>query len=178
MIMNRLTDLSKCVALLLVLGAYAPAYGQSSIDYFHNSGRAFIRGSLDQALQLVNEGLAVAPDDLKLQALKEEIEKERQESGGQGEQEQGNEEQEGGEGDQEQEPDPNSEEGGQGPGGDPSGEGGQSGQQPEEEEPPPPENMTPEQAELLLEALRQDEEELLRQAQTLPGRPVAVQRDW
>lgn len=54
----------------------------------------------------------------------------------------------------------------------------QEEQQQEEQAPQNPQELTREQAERILEALKNEEEELLRQVQKVKGRPRRVAKDW
>lgn len=51
-------------------------------------------------------------------------------------------------------------------------------QNPDQEEPEQREEMTEEQAEQILEALQNDEQELLRQVWRMKGKPRSVEKDW
>jgi len=52
---------------------------QTSGDFFNRAARSYVKTDKDQALQSVNEGLGKFPGDTKLQALKEKLEKEKEE---------------------------------------------------------------------------------------------------
>lgn len=52
---------------------------QSAGDFFNRAARSYVKTETDQALQTVNDGLSKYPNDAKLKALKEKLEKEQQE---------------------------------------------------------------------------------------------------
>jgi tetratricopeptide (TPR) repeat protein len=54
----------------------------------------------------------------------------------------------------------------------------QEQEQEQEEQPDPSEEMTQEQAEQILQALQNDEEELMRQVWRMRGKPRSVDKDW
>ena len=182
------------LSLAVVFFAFAvPVQAQTSEVYFHEAGQEYIGDALDEALATVDEGLQTYPGDAKLQALKEKLEeeKENQQQGDSSEDdegEQGEEQEPEGEeqeSDEEQEQDEESE-GNQ----DEPQEGEseqqneddseQSGEQDQQPQPAPqdPTELSREQAERILQALGNEEEQLLRQAQKLPARPQAVEKDW
>ena len=174
--------------------AQAQAPPQTSGEYFHEAGQEYIGDALDEALATVDEGLRSYPDDSKLQALKEKLEEEQEnqqqqsESGEEDEGEQGeDQEPQGEENESEEEQDQNQE--GESEQDEPqSGEQEQqseddpeqSGAQDEQPQPTPqdPTELSQEQAERILQALGDEEEQLLRQVQKLPARPRTVKKDW
>ncbi len=163
--------------LITTLGAET-ARAQSAERFFHEAGGQFIAEKVPEALQTVNAGLAAFPSDPKLQALKKKIEEEQKGDGGGsgGSGEQGDKQNEQGQ----QKPDekqPPSEEPQQG---DPQSEEEQS--EPEEQlggtPESAPEKVSREQAERILQALEENEEELLKEVQRLKSRPRRVEKDW
>lgn len=70
------------LALALVLPARAQPSGdaQRATPYFHEAAQQYVNANLQQALATVNEGLRVAPDDARLQTLREKIRQQRQQS--------------------------------------------------------------------------------------------------
>ena len=194
--MNRLFFSLALVFSVLAASAQAQPQTQTSGDYFHEAGQEYIGDALDEALATVGEGLQTYPDDAKLQALKEKLEEEQEnqqqqsESGEENEDEgekgedqepQGEENESEEEQDQDQEgeseqDEPQSGEQEQQSEDDPE----QSGAQDEQPQPAPqdPTELSQEQAERILQALGDEEEQLLRQVQKLPARPRAVKKDW
>lgn len=55
------------------------SYAQSSEDFFNRAARSYVKTEADQALKSVNNGLQRYPNDAKLKALKEKLEKEKEE---------------------------------------------------------------------------------------------------
>jgi DNA anti-recombination protein RmuC len=51
---------------------------QSAGDYFNRAARSYVKTDKDQALQTVNDGLGKYPSDAKLKALKEKLEQEQE----------------------------------------------------------------------------------------------------
>ena len=62
----------------LVLLSFGESFGQSSGDYFNRAARSYVKTEKDQALQTVNDGLTKYPNDAKLKALKEKLEQEQE----------------------------------------------------------------------------------------------------
>ena len=89
----------RLLAFLFVFAA-APVAAQSVADYYHTAAQAYIGGDNAEAEQAAVAGLALAPNDAKLQALLEKIrERNPDDSGGEQEQDKA-EQQEDGEGEQ------------------------------------------------------------------------------
>ncbi|MGI9175626.1 MAG: hypothetical protein ACR2GR_09950 [Rhodothermales bacterium] len=172
----------------------APVQAQTSDDYFHGAGQEYIGDALDDALATVDEGLQTYPDDGKLQALKEKLEEEQEnqkqqsESGEEDKGEEGEDQEPQGE-ENESEEEPEQDQEGESEQDEPqSGEQEQqseddpeqSGAQDEQPQPAPqdPTELSQEQAERILQALGDEEEQLLRQVQKLPASPRTVKKDW
>lgn len=64
--------------IFLWLGAVG-ASAQSAANYFHNAAGLYINGEMETAEQAAEAGLAIDPDDVKLQALLERIREEQEE---------------------------------------------------------------------------------------------------
>ncbi|WP_074223720.1 hypothetical protein [Algoriphagus halophilus] len=64
---------------LIFMLAWFPVSAQTSGDYFNRAARSYVKTEKEQALNTVNEGLGKFPGDVKLQALKEKLEKEQEE---------------------------------------------------------------------------------------------------
>lgn len=64
--------------IFLWLGAVG-ASAQSAANYFHNAAGLYINGEMETAEQEAEAGLAIDPDDVKLQALLERIREEQEE---------------------------------------------------------------------------------------------------
>ena len=68
--------LSVLVLSLLFAGE---SLAQSAGDYFNRAARSYVKTERENALKEVNDGLGKFPDDAKLKALKEKLEKEQEE---------------------------------------------------------------------------------------------------
>ena len=94
----------RSLAFLLLLVA-APAGAQSAVDFYHDAARLYIAEDNAQAERAAEAGLALAPDDQKLQALLEKIrernDQEEQQGGGEPQQDDAEDQQQG-EGEQQQ----------------------------------------------------------------------------
>lgn len=173
------------------------ARAQSADDFFHSGARSYVESQLPVALEAVNAGLDVDPDNARLTALKQEIEKEmenqeqqqgdnsQQSSDDQQQQQQEQSDEENSEQESEQQEDPEqqeqeqqdeqqqnqSEE-------NESEENEEQGEQTPQDTPPDPNELSKEQAERILQALENEEEKLLREVQKIKGRPRRVEKDW
>lgn len=186
--------------------AAQPARQAEAMTYYHDGARQFIDGDLATAGQTVDVGLAIAPDNPRLRALRELIRQQEQQDGGGGESpdedgDEGGQPPEGGQGDDSGESDgaddpaDPSQDGGtpdapddptQGPSpqsdgsnaaGDPSQNGGAGGAAPDGRE-RPASRLDRAQAGAILDAVGGDERLLLR---ALPRRPTPgrqPERDW
>lgn len=166
----------------------------------YNAGNtAFRRDDLQAAVDRYKQALLADPDDenarfnyevAKRQLDEEQQQDQQQQQGGdEGEQNPEDEQQEGDEqqqGEQDpQDPQQGDEEEDQQQGeGDQQEEQQQDPQEPGEEEqpqqqpPPDPNELSRQQAEQILDALENEEEQLLRQVQQMKGRPRQVEKDW
>ncbi len=61
---------------LIILGNVK---AQTSVDFFNRAARSYVKTERDEALKTVNDGLSKFPNDSKLKALKEKLEKEQEE---------------------------------------------------------------------------------------------------
>ena len=165
--------------------AHAPNEDAVTRSAFNAGNNAFTRQQLERALEHYQTALLADPDneDAKFnyefvsRQLKEQ-QNQQQDSGGDDQQEDEQNEQQEGEQNQEQnenqqgEQEQNNQQ--QNDQGQDDQEQEQSGEQNEPREVP----LTREQAERILEALENDEEELLREVQKMEGRPRRVAKDW
>lgn len=163
----------------------------------YNAGNALMQAQkLEEALELYREALLEDPSnedakhnyELARRQLEEQQKQDQQQDGEQDEgenedqQNQGNEDQnqseneeDGQQDEQQQSPDEQEQQQNQGD------EGQQDPQQPEEQDGQPqqnPETLTREEAKRMLEALQNQEEQLLREVQKLKTRPRRVDKDW
>ncbi len=188
------------ISLAAVILAVVPAVsGQSPERAFHDGARVYVDGKLAEAGEIVAGGLAEFPTDPKLLALNAliEQEKERQQQSGEGnseqqEQEQ-NQDQESQQNQSGNEEDPSQDESGEGEQKqeeEQQGEGEPDPQEPSEEQQPDDreqqsveagenqDQLSRAQAIRILQALQNEEEELLREVQKIKGRPRRVEKDW
>lgn len=70
----KLTGLLFAFFLLVAL----EGMGQTAGDYFNRAARSYVKTEKEQALKEVNDGLGKFPNDAKLKALKEKLEKEQE----------------------------------------------------------------------------------------------------
>ncbi|WP_412062142.1 hypothetical protein [Rubrivirga sp. IMCC45206] len=170
------------LVLLASLALLAQAPPPQASDLYHTGAQAFIDGDTGRALQAVQAGLALAPDDAKLQALRDLIEQQQdeQDEGG-GQQDQPQDGGEGDEGEPEGEGDPPPGEG------DSDAEADQTRTQDQQagagEAPAQPTGtqqgaMTPEQAERILDAVGGEEQLLLRELRRNPSQRQRSEKDW
>ena len=185
--MTRVFFLIAAVALLAQAPAPRPS-GPSPADLYHQGARAFVDGENDAARRAVEAGLAAAPDDARLQALKDLIDQQDQEDdqedGGQQDQSQnsdpGEQDQDGEQGEDGQNPPDQPEDG--------SGDAEQDQtrtappQQTTEGETPPPARergqMSAAQAERILDAVGGEERLLLRELNRAPSQRSRSDKDW
>ena len=172
--MNSARSISFLAALGLLAGGLARA-GEPSRYYFDHGAEQFTRDDIEKARAWVDEGLVLYPQDERLIALKQLLEQQQQQQQQQQDQDSGSQQdrQEPGEGEQDREPEePRQEE---------QGKAGEPQEQPGEDQ--PASAMTPEEAERILDAMRDresaertrfTEERLRREARRLPP----VEKDW
>ena len=182
------------IAATLGLLPVVPASSQTAEVFFHGGASSYIDGKVEDAELQVERGLALEPEDQKLIALQEllrqEKENRQQQRSGENENSQDNE----GEKEPEEQQSEGSEEGEQEQGEEseepredearPEGDEPQSGESgPEERDrgegtPEIPEELSRDEALRILQALQNEEEQLLREVQKVKGRPRQVEKDW
>ncbi|MDZ8119245.1 hypothetical protein [Pontiella agarivorans] len=163
---------------------------ETDIDntYFHPAASMYIHGDAAGASNLVHTGLAQFPDNGKLLRLKELLDQQQQnqdqqnqdqqdqnqdqDQQNQDQQEQNNDQQNQDQQNQDQQ-DQNQDQ--QSP---PEPEQPQEQNQPAQQEPPRAEEMSPDEAERLMDAMKQDEETKRLMLQPVMGAPVKVDKDW
>ena len=159
--------------------------------YFHPAASLYIQGDLSSASNLVANGLSTYPDNGKLKRLKELIEQQQEQEDQQNDdqnqdqqdqdqenqdeqQDQDNQDQQNDENqDQEEEPEDQDEEN--------EDEQDQDPQQQDQEQqqaPPKAEQMSEDEAERLLDAMKQDEKNKRLNLHPVMGAPVQVDKDW
>jgi len=174
------TAFLRSILITLALAAYVHADLPSAKDYFNYGSATFIREEPEKALAIVNEGLEHYPEDEPLIRLKELLEQQNEQqnqdnqSKDQNNQEQDQDQQQGDQDEQSEDPSDQNEE--------------QEAPPPEPEDEQPPtepsaEEMTEEEAEMVLDSLRQLEqaqrEMLMREIikQQMRDMPP-VEKDW
>lgn len=128
--------------------------------YFHPAASLYIQGNAGDASNLVARGLAEFPNDGKLKRLKELLEKQQDQE----QQDQQNQEQEQDSQDQQQDDQQQDQP-----------------DQPEQQQQPEPqraEQMSQDEAEQLLDAMKQEEKNKRLELHPVMGRPVKVDKDW
>lgn len=155
-----------------VLFAAGSLYGETARELFNPPAREYIVGNTAAASNLVTQALQKYPDDEKLLKLKELIDQQQQQQQNQNQkdQQQQNQEQQPDPSDQTDQPD------------DPTDQPDPAEQPPEQEQPQQPPRpageMTPEEAEQLLDAMRQNEQDKRTDLRPFLGQPVRVEKDW
>ena len=146
-------------------------------DYFHPAASAFIHGDTTTASNRVELGLQRYPNEPKLMQLKKLIEQQEQQ-----EQQPDSEDPSQNQQDQSQESDSSQQ---QSNADDPSESSPETPSQSDERmtsesspSMPQAEEMSPEEAQRLLDAMRQDEENKRSQLKPIMGAPFNVERDW
>lgn len=152
------------IFILCLVAANALAdSSESDANYFHPAASLYIQGDSAGASNLVAKGLSIYPDDGKLKRLKELLEQQQEQEQQQQDQQNQNDQQQNQdqENQQEQQPQDQNQE-----------------QQEQPPEPPSAEQMTEDEAEQLLDAMRQEEQNKRRQLHPILGAPVKVDKDW
>lgn len=146
-------------------------------DYFHPAASAFIHGDTTTASNRVERGLQRYPNEPKLMRLKKLLEQQQQE-----EQQPDSEDPSQNQQDQSQESDSSQQQSDTNDPSEPSPETPSQSEENKASETPPPEpqaeEMSPEEAQRLLDAMRQDEENKRSQLKPIMGAPFNVDRDW
>ncbi len=163
--------------ILILLCAAATWADTAEFDatYFHPAASLYIHGDAAAASNLVARGLSINPDDGKLQRLEELLKQQQQDQ--QDQQQQDDQQNQDQEQNQEQQNDQqqNDQDNQQDP------EQQQDQQDQEQQQPAEPqqaEQMTPEEAQQLLDAMKQEEENKRLQLHPVMGAPVKVDKDW
>jgi hypothetical protein len=170
------------VALLSLPSLCSAADPSSPADYFNTGAERFINSDLETAKARVNEGLSNFPNDAKLAALKQLLEQQQQQQqqqnqDSQQDKDQQKEQQE--KQDQQQQKDQQQQEQDKQEQQKQDASSGQDQQaQKPQDAPARPEELTPEDAKLLLDAAKENEQSAREQIRMIMGRPVPVEKDW
>ena len=171
----------KITTTILILG-FAAAVLAEPVDvdsaFFHPAASMYIHGDATSASNLVAQGLSIFPEDGKLLRLKELLEQQEEQKQNEDNQDQQNQQ------DQNQdEQEQNKDEQDQNKENPPQDEQQDDQKQEQDEqapepEPPRAEQMSQDEAERLLDAMKQEEENKRLQMHPVMGRPVKVDKDW
>ncbi len=165
--------MKRILAILMLACATARAeMPEADATYFHPAASLYIHGDTAAASNLVAQGLAVFPDDGKLKRLKELIEQQQEQKQQDQDRQQNQDEQQQEQDNQQQEQQPPQDQGEQPP----QDQGGQDRQP--EPEPQSAEEMSADEAQQLLDAMKQDEKNKRLQLHPVLGAPVRVDKDW
>ena len=179
-----------CLATAPLAVAQTQQTEQDVDEYFHSGAKHYIDNELDDASSQVEQGLAIDPNHPKLLALKAEIEKQQeqqqnqnqnQNQENQSEQDNQDQQQQDQEDEEQQNQQDQQEDGEQNEDNTEQENQDAPGEQEEEdsgEEPRDPNELSKEQAERILQALQNEEGELLREIRKVKGRARRVEKDW
>lgn len=155
-------------------------------DLFHRGSQVYTEDQMEEARELVEKGLKQYPDDYKLQRLHELLQQQQQQE--QNQQNQDKQEQDKQEQDKQEQQDPSQDQ--QDQQSSDSSEEQESPEPSQTEETPPadeedtstpqalPEEMTEEEALMMLEALKQEEEADRMEYRKKQGPQIPVDKDW
>ena len=163
--------------LLGIFVVSSPVFSEEEeIDatYFHPAASDYIQGNSSSASNLVAQGLTLFPEDKKLLRLKKLLDQQQEQ-----EQEQKNQEQQNQEQQEQQDQEKNKEKEPQQEDNEQQKDPPQEDQQAEESPPTnTAEEMSQDEAEQLLDAMRQEEKNKRLQLHPVMGTPVKVDKDW
>ncbi|HNS81578.1 MAG TPA: hypothetical protein PKM67_08985 [Kiritimatiellia bacterium] len=148
------------LSAILIPVMTCPAIAETPDGYFNESAYLYTDKKQEKALEKVNTGLQSYPDNPKLKMLKELLEKSSQQ---QQEQEQ-----------PQNQPEQNQDQQNQQPQEEQSGQD----EQQEQPQPKPSDEMSKEEAEMMLDAMKKNEKSQREQIQMLLGKPLPVDKDW
>jgi len=146
---------------MAALGAWAQ--NKTAQDYFHEGAQLYVFDKKQQAVQAVEEGLRVLPNDEQLKELYKLLLKEKQQQQQQNQQDQQNQDQQNQE--QQQQDQQSSQ---------------NQNEQNQQQQQDQPRNMSKEEIDRMLEALRQQEEKLQEKVQKKKhkGERAKTEKDW
>ena len=167
----------------------APDAEDAARTHYNAGNAAFGQQKLEQSLENYRQSLLRNPDNedakfnyefVKRQLQQQQNQQQNQKQNGENDQEKNkqNQEDQNNSGDEQQEQDQEQKSDEQNPGGEEPKEG-EEGEEKEGEQPQDsPTELSQEQAERILQALQNEEEQLLRQVQRPKSRPRRVEKDW
>lgn len=171
--------------ILLILCASASA--QTALDLFNPAAREYIVGNTAAASNLVTQALNQYPSDKKLQQLKELIDRQQNQQQNQEQQDQNQDQQNQDQSEQDQSEQDLNQQGQKDQQGDQkqqdsekkdSDEQDPQEAQPSQAQPLKAGQMTQEEAQQLLDAMKQNEKDERTDLRPILGRPVRVDKDW
>jgi Ca-activated chloride channel family protein len=149
---------------------------ETDIDatYFHPAASRYIHGDTTSASNLVVQGLSIDPEDGKLLRLKELLEQQQEQQQNQDDQQNQDQQQ------QDQQEDQNQDQQDEPPKQNPEEQEQEQeqDQQDQQAKPPSAEEMSADEAEQLLDAMKQEEQNKRLQLHPVMGAPVKVDKDW
>lgn len=157
--------------------AAAQGFAENADDYFHGGAVNYLSNNIPKALEVVTNGRALFPDDIKLKKLEELLKRQDQQ---QPQQQDKQDRQSGGQQQQRQDQQPQKPEDEQ-KAGDPQERERQekpSDEQQREAQAMPAGQMTPEQAKQLLDSVKGDERPLIFRPEQKPEDRARPMRDW
>jgi len=155
---------------ILILGCTLNGLAEladSDATYFHPAASLYIHGDSSNSSNLVAKGLSIFPEDGKLLRLKELLDQQQEQQ-----QEQDNQDQQQDDHQQEQDDQQDQQEEQE------NQQEDQNQEQQEQPEPPRAEQMSQDEAERLLDAMKQEEETKRLQLHPVMGAPIKVDKDW
>ena len=172
---------------ILAASVMAATAEEVNVDavYFHPAANLYIHGDTAGASNLVARGLSLFPDDGKLLRLKDLLDQEQeQQDDQQQDQDQQDQDQQDDQQQDDQQQDDQDQQDDQEQQDDPADEDGEDPEQQDSPEdgpqqpPPQAEEMSRDEAEQLLDAMRQEEQNKRLQLHPVLGAPVKVDKDW
>ena len=171
--------------LALLASATVLAEREDAAQYFNRGANQYIDDQLEEARQTVEQGLQVHPGDQRLEELKKLLEQqEQQDQQKQDQQEQQKQDQQQNEDQKDQDQDKNEQEKQDQQKQDQQekeqekNQDQQEQQEQDREEQPSPDQISREEAEMLLDAMKQDEKAQREKMRIMLGRPQDVEKDW
>ncbi|MEE9367306.1 MAG: hypothetical protein V3V05_00425 [Pontiella sp.] len=167
----------KLFTTILIVGCAATMLANPvEVDstYFHPAASMYIHDDSTSASNLVVEGLSVFPENGKLLRLKELLDQQEEQEQNEDNQDQKQQDQN----QDQQENDPNQDQDEPQEPQDPQQDDKNQEQDEQSPEPPKAEQMSQDEAERLLDAMKQEEENKRLQMHLIMGNPVEVEKDW
>ena len=181
------------LSLFVASASMAQTNVASDAEFFHPAASQFIQGDSTSSSNLVARGLSIEPDNAKLLRLKQLLEQQEQDKKDQEQQDEQDkkDQEEQDKKDQQEKDDQQKKDDQQQKDQDekqdqeqkeqdqqePQENGEENADQPPPQ-PPRPEQMTPDEAQQLLDAMKQEEKHKRSQLRPIHGSPIQVDKDW